>query len=98
LKYSTSGKYFKDAESIWKNLGASIGYHAVVFFKLGGYDHYLRPELIYTQTKFDFGLGEVSFQRIDTPVLVECIYLRLQVLWLIPHFTIHFWIISQICW
>jgi opacity protein-like surface antigen len=70
LNYNTSGKYFKDAESIWKNPGASTGYHAGVFYKFGGYDLYLRPELIYTQTKFDSGLGEVNIQRLDAPVLV----------------------------
>lgn len=70
LNYNTSGKYFKDAESIWKNPGASTGYHAGVFYKFGGYDLYLRPELVYTQTKFDSGLGEVNIQRLDAPVLV----------------------------
>ncbi len=70
LNYNTSGKYFKDAESIWKNPSASTGYHVGVFYKFGGYDLYLRPELLYTQTKFDSGLGEVNSQRLDAPVLV----------------------------
>jgi hypothetical protein len=70
LKYNTSGKCFKDAESIWNNLGASLGYHAGVFNKFGGSDLYINPELIYTQTKFDFGLVEVSIQRIEAPVFV----------------------------
>jgi len=70
MNYNTSGKYFKDAESIWKNPGASTGYHLGVFYKFGGYDLYLRPELIYTDTKFDSGLGTVNLQRIDAPVLL----------------------------
>lgn len=69
LNYNTSGKYFQDAETIWKNPGATMGYHAGVFYKLGGYDLFLRPELIYTQTKLETGLGEIKSQRLDAPVL-----------------------------
>jgi hypothetical protein len=70
LNYNTSGKYFQDAKSIWENPGASTGYHAGVFYKFGGYDLYLRPELIFTDTKFDSGLGKVAIQRLDAPVMV----------------------------
>ncbi len=70
LNYNTSGKYFQDAESIWKNPGSSMGYHAGVFYKIGGFDLFLRPELMYTETKFDAGLGELKLQRLDAPVLV----------------------------
>ncbi|MHA7129939.1 outer membrane protein [Algoriphagus namhaensis] len=70
LNYNTSGKYFQDAESIWKNPGASSGYHFGAFYKFGNYDLYLRPELLFTQTKFDTGNGTAELSRIDAPVMI----------------------------
>lgn len=70
LNYSTSGKYFQDAESIWKNPGASSGFHAGVFYRLGKNNIYLRPELIYSQTKFDAGFDQLKSQRLDAPILL----------------------------
>lgn len=70
VNYATSGKYFTDAGSIWKNPQASTGYHFGAFYKLGNYDLFLRPELIYSNTKFDAGVGTVKLQRLDAPVLV----------------------------
>lgn len=70
LNYTTSGKYFKDAETIWKNPGASSGYHVGAFYKIGNYDLFLRPEIVYSNTKFETGLGTVKLQRLDAPVLV----------------------------
>ncbi|MEP4376207.1 MAG: outer membrane beta-barrel protein, partial [Algoriphagus sp.] len=37
---------------------------------LASYDIFLRPEIVYTHTKFDAGLGEVKTSRLDAPVLV----------------------------
>ncbi|MBN3584366.1 outer membrane beta-barrel protein [Algoriphagus aestuarii] len=77
LNYSTSGKYFQDAETIWKNPGASSGYHVGAFYKFGNYDLFLRPELVYSNTKFDTGLGTVKMQRMDAPVLVGLNFFKL---------------------
>ncbi len=77
LNYNTSGKYFQDAESIWKNPGASMGYHAGVFYKLEALGLFLRPELVYTETKFDSGFGRVKTQRLDAPVLAGLHILRI---------------------
>jgi hypothetical protein len=70
LSYNTSGKYFEDAGSIWKDPGSSSGYQVGAFYKLASYDIFLRPELVYAHTKFDSGIGEVKANRLDAPVLV----------------------------
>lgn len=70
LSYNTSGKYFKDAGSIWEDPGSSAGYQVGAFYKLASYDIFLRPELVYTHTKFDSGLGEIKTSRLDAPVMV----------------------------
>lgn len=70
LNYNTSGKYFQDAESIWKNPGASSGYHLGAFYKFGNYDLFLRPELLFTQSQFDTGNGTAELSRLDAPVMV----------------------------
>ena len=70
LSYSTSGKYFKDAGSIWKSPGSSAGYQVGAFYKLASYDIFLRPELLYTHSQFESGLGEVKTNRLDAPVMV----------------------------
>ncbi|SFT64844.1 Outer membrane protein beta-barrel domain-containing protein [Algoriphagus locisalis] len=70
LSYNTSGKYFKDAGSIWKDPGSSAGYQFGAFYKLASYDIFLRPEMVYTHSKFDSGLGEVKANRLDAPVMV----------------------------
>lgn len=70
VSYNTSGKYFKDAGSIWKAPGSSTGYQIGAFYKLASYDVFLRPELVYSLTKFDAGLGKIKAHRLDAPVLV----------------------------
>lgn len=70
VSYNTSGKYFKDAGSIWQDPGSSTGYQIGAFYKLASYDIFLRPELVYSHTKFDAGLGEIKASRLDAPVMV----------------------------
>ena len=70
MNYNTSGKYFKDAGNIWDDPGSSVGYQFGVFYKLASYDIFLRPELLYTHNKFDTGLGEITYNRLDAPVMV----------------------------
>ncbi len=70
LNYNTTGKYFKDAGTIWDDPGASSGYHIGGFFKMGNYDAFLRPELLFTRTKFDVGNDIAKVSRLDAPVLV----------------------------
>ncbi|WP_111672277.1 outer membrane beta-barrel protein [Algoriphagus litoralis] len=71
LNYNTSGKYFKDAGQIFTKPGENMGYHLGIFFQLSSYDIAVRPELIYTKTKFETDLGTVDFQKVDLPVLVK---------------------------
>ncbi len=70
LNYNTSGKYFQDAGNIWDDPGSSSGYHFGGFYKFGNYDLFLRPELLFTHTKFDSGNGIAKLSRLDAPVLV----------------------------
>lgn len=69
MNYNTSGKYFKDAESVWKDPLGGVGYHAGIFYTMNSYDIYLRPELVYTETRFNTGLQEAEAKRIDAPIL-----------------------------
>jgi hypothetical protein len=71
LNYNTSGKYFKDAGTIFTQPGQNMGYHLGIFFQITSYDISLRPELIYTSTSFTSDLGTVDFQKVDMPVLVK---------------------------
>ena len=67
--YNTSGKYFKDAESVWKDPLGGVGYHAGIFYKMSSYDIYLRPELVFTESRFQTSFGEANAQSIDAPIL-----------------------------
>lgn len=71
LNYNTSGKYFKDAGQIFTNPTENLGYHLGIFFQLASYDIALRPEMIYTKSKFETNLGNVDYQKVDLPVLVK---------------------------
>lgn len=68
--YNTSGKYFKDAGQVWKEPFGNVGYHAGLFYTMNSYDIYLRPEAVFTETRFQTVNGEAFTQRIDVPVLV----------------------------
>ena len=71
LNYNTSGKYFKDAGQIFTKPGDNMGYHLGIFVQLSSYDIAVRPELVYTKTKFETDLGTVDFQKVDLPVLLK---------------------------
>lgn len=71
MNYNTSGKYFKDAGQIFSSPSENMGYHLGVFFQLSSYDISLRPEMIYTKSKFETSLGAVDYQKVDLPVLVK---------------------------
>jgi hypothetical protein len=71
MNYNTSGKYFKDAGQIFSNPSENMGYHLGIFFQLSSYDISLRPEMIYTKSKFETSLGAVDYQKVDLPVLVK---------------------------
>ncbi|TFV94600.1 hypothetical protein E4S40_11330 [Algoriphagus kandeliae] len=68
--YNTSGKYFKDLGNVWQDPLGNVGYHAGLFYTMNSYDIYLRPELVYTETRFQTVDGEAFSKRIDVPVLL----------------------------
>ncbi|MDF2157333.1 outer membrane beta-barrel protein [Algoriphagus sp. CAU 1675] len=69
MNYASSGKYFQDAETVWQDPLQGVGYLAGVFYKLGFYGLYLRPELNYTQSGFDDKDLDFRAKRLDLPVL-----------------------------
>ncbi|WP_047547040.1 outer membrane beta-barrel protein [Psychroserpens sp. Hel_I_66] len=69
LNYSANGDYFESIGDNAKNPDRNIGYHIGVFGKIGN-DFYLRPELIYTNTKSDYESDEFVVKKIDAPLLV----------------------------
>jgi hypothetical protein len=77
LNYNTSGKYFKDAGTIFTQPGQNTGYHLGIFFQITSYDIALRPELVYTKTSFTSNLGTVDYQKVDLPVLVKMRFFKM---------------------
>jgi hypothetical protein len=77
LNYNTSGNYFKDANLILEDPGNNTGFHAGVFYQLGALGMMVRPEIIYTQTKFETDLGKVTYNKIDVPLLFRKSFLKI---------------------
>lgn len=69
LNYNGNGDFFDAAENIFRSPDRNIGYHVGVYGKFGT-RLYLRPELIYTQTRSDYNEGELRLDKLDLPVLV----------------------------
>lgn len=49
---------------------AKIGYHVGVFYKIKFTKLYLRPELVYTQTKSTYDSSDYDMSKLDLPLLV----------------------------
>jgi hypothetical protein len=69
LNFNSNGDFkFDDTPTL--NAETQTGYHVGIFGQLGK-DFFLRPELIYTQTKSGYGdNGDLSISKLDAPVLV----------------------------
>jgi len=69
LNFSANGDYISSAIEVKENPKSSIGYHVGIFGKLGT-RFYIRPELVYTQTKSDYTDSSFSMRKLDAPVLI----------------------------
>lgn len=70
LNYNGNGNYFESAGDAAREPDKNIGYHAGVFGKIKLGPIYLRPELVYTQTKSDYDGDDFDLSKLDLPVLV----------------------------
>ncbi|AUS07091.1 outer membrane beta-barrel protein [Pseudotamlana carrageenivorans] len=68
LNYNANGDYFNDIENAYENPKANTGFHVGVFGKTGGFI-FLRPELVYTNTKSDYDDDTFKMQKIDATML-----------------------------
>ncbi|MBC8757127.1 PorT family protein [Kordia sp. YSTF-M3] len=58
-------------ENILEDKGdAKIGYHIGAFYNISISKFYLRPEIVYTKTKSEYGSSSYDMSKIDVPVLL----------------------------
>lgn len=75
LNYGDNGKIeFSDATNVVEDTESRVGYHLGVYYKAGLGGFYLKPELLYTETKsiYDYNdeNAKYSVQKLDLPVLL----------------------------
>lgn len=74
LNYNSNGDLFAEipdaAEDITEGSDSKVGYHVGVFGKLDFPKIYLRPELVYTKTKSEYGGADFDMSKLDLPVLL----------------------------
>ncbi|WP_339657695.1 outer membrane beta-barrel protein [uncultured Maribacter sp.] len=70
LNYNANGDYFESAGDIAENPDRNIGYHIGIFGKIGASKVYVRPELVYTNTKSDYENSEFDMSKLDLPLLL----------------------------
>lgn len=68
LNYNANGDYFESIDAASENPESTLGFHMGIFKKFGT-DVYLKPELIYTNTKSDYQRGRFDIQKLDLPIL-----------------------------
>lgn len=69
LNYNANGSYIASISDNAQNPDRNIGYHFGIFGKIGN-KFYLRPELVYTQTKSDYNSDNFSMKKLDLPLLL----------------------------
>ncbi|KAB1070919.1 PorT family protein [Tamlana haliotis] len=68
LNYNANGDYFDAVEDTYKDPSANAGFHVGIFGKTGGFI-FLKPELVYTNTKTDYDGDAFKMQKIDGTML-----------------------------
>ncbi len=68
LNYNANGNYFESVEANAKHPDRNVGFHVGVYGKIGN-RFYFKPEVVYTQTKSDYGNDAFKMQKIDAPLL-----------------------------
>jgi hypothetical protein len=70
LNYNSNGNYFEDAQLIFGDPLANLGFHAGFFGKIKFGPFFLRPELMYSQLKTELNNETFLTQRVDAPALL----------------------------
>ena len=68
LNYNGNGDYFKSIEASAQSPDKNIGFHVGLYGKIGD-RFYFKPEVVYTQTKSDYGNDAFKMKKIDAPLL-----------------------------
>lgn len=76
LNYNSNGNYFDDAQLIFGDPLANLGFHAGFFGKIKFGPFFLRPELMYSQLKTELNNDTFLTQRVDAPALLGVGILR----------------------
>ena len=76
LNYNANGNYVESVTSNAENPDRNLGFHFGIFGKIGN-KYFLKPELVYTQTKSDYNSDTFSMQKLDAPILVGVKFLRI---------------------
>ncbi|MBA6154584.1 outer membrane beta-barrel protein [Gelidibacter maritimus] len=69
LNYNGNGKYFESIEANAKNPDKNVGFHVGLYGKIGD-RFYFKPEVVYTQTKSEYGNDAFKMKKIDAPMLI----------------------------
>ena len=70
LNYNGNGDYFESVGDAAREPDRNVGYHLGVFGKIKLGPIYVRPELVYTQTKSDYEDASFDLTKLDAPILV----------------------------
>ncbi|WP_046744537.1 outer membrane beta-barrel protein [Kordia zhangzhouensis] len=76
LNYNSNGELrFEDVANAGQNIvedsgDEKIGYHFGAYYDINFSRLYLRPEIVYTKTKSEYGSSDYDMSKIDVPVLV----------------------------
>lgn len=68
LNYNVNGSLYDSASDIVEKPDGNVGFHFGVFYKIGG-KIFVKPELVYTNTKSNYSDGSFKMQKIDAPLL-----------------------------
>lgn len=69
VNYNGNGDYFESIGSAAEDPDRNVGFHIGVFGKFGR-RFYVKPELVYTNTKSSYDSGDFKMQKLDAPLLV----------------------------
>ncbi len=70
LNYNANGDYFESVGDAARDPDRNVGYHIGLFGKLEISRLYVRPELVYTKTKSDYGGNDFDMSKLDVPILL----------------------------
>lgn len=68
LNYNANGDYFESIEANAKNPDRNVGFHLGLYGKIGN-RFYFKPEVVYTQTKSEYGSNDFKMKKLDAPLL-----------------------------